>query len=142
MSASSNPFLRQALPSFDRWLTENGDGSRGDGFEPMADLLRRMQQRGLAGQELDAESMAFSRMIIGRTIAVVEICNIEVQQLERSPEATIKLIARAAGAASFYAVASVLTDEAPWRQVAKVLFEEIRFGLKTAADQHEARADG
>lgn len=135
----SIPGSDRPLPSFEQWLTENGDGSRGDGFEAFEDLVRRMRERDI--EHLPAEAQSLARMWGGLGLAVVEICNVEHQR-GRTPVEIITLLPRALAIASIYAAASVLIEDAPYRAVAKVLTEEFRWAAKTAADDLTEKRSG
>lgn len=123
---------RRPLPSFDQWLAENGDGSRGDGFDAFVDLVERTLAK--PAGELDADSASFLRMTKGIFVAAVETCNLEYSS-GRSPEQIIQHLPRVLACVAMYAMASVLNNDASYRTVAKVLIEEFRFAAKEAADQ-------
>lgn len=129
--------LRRPLPSFDQWLADNGDGTRGDGFEALQDLAARTLERPDLG--LSFEEALLVRMWKGFLIATVEICNIQHNQFGAKPEQIIQMMPRALACAAMYSTASVLVNDAPWRTISKVLFEEFRFAVKEAADQLHRR---
>lgn len=128
--------LGRDLPSFEQWLSDNGNGSRGDGFEAFEDLIRRARKQDI--EHLTEEEQSLARLWGGLSIAIVEICNIEHQRGRTAVE-IIKLMPRALAIASVYATASVLVEDTPWRAVAKVLTEEFRWAAKTAADDLTTR---
>lgn len=125
--------MRRPLPSFDKWLEDNGDGTRGDGFEAFADLAIRTQDQSALG--LPYEAALLLRMWQGFQIATVEICNIQCRDFGATPEQIIQMMPRALACAAMYSTASVLVEDTPWRTIAKVLTEEFRFAAKEAADQ-------
>lgn len=130
---------KRPLPSFEQWLEANGDGTRGDGFEALAALARRAHAAEPPAH-LTPDELSFLRMWMGMQIAVIELCNIEAQK-GREPHQVIQTFPRVLGAAAFYAVASVMRDDANVRAMARVLLEEFRHGVNTCADQFgEARA--
>lgn len=130
------PELRRPLPNFEKWLDDHGHTERGNGFEALADLVRRTQDQTADGYNEDAKSLL--RMWQGLSIAVVELCNIEHCK-GRTPAQIIQLLPRALACAAFYSTASVLEEDSPWRSIAKILTEEFRFAVKEAADQHAER---
>lgn len=127
------PEMERPLPTFDQWLSTHGDGSRGDGFEALRDLVgRTLEQKEVPGMtRLEAVML---RMWQGFAVATVEICNIEHAR-GTTPAEIITVMPRALAASAFYATASVLKNEAPWRIIAKLLTEEFRYAAKVAADQ-------
>lgn len=127
---------RRPLPSFDEWLSVNGDGSRGDGFEAFSALAKRTHAAEWT-DHLTADEAAFLRMLMGFQVAVIELCNIENQK-GRTPAEIALTLPRVLAATSVYAMASVLIEDAPMRKIAKILIEEFRFAAKEAADQIEA----
>jgi hypothetical protein len=136
MATANIPELdRRPLPSFDKWLSDNGDGTRGDGFDGFVDLAKRTHEK-LEG--FSGDQAGFLRMWAGMQIAVIELCQIE-RQRGRTPDQIILMMPRVLACAAIYAVASVIKDDAPMRQVAKLLIEEFRFAAKEAADQIEAK---
>lgn len=66
-------------------------------------------------------------------IATVELCNIENRK-GVSTDVLLAMLPRALGCASVYAFASAAREDAPMRDVAKILTEEFRFAAKEAAD--------
>lgn len=129
---------RRPLPTLKQWLDQHGDGSRGEGFAPLEELLRRGLDQKLP--DLTPDQASYMRLWLGLQIAVVELSNIEVQK-GRAPLQIIQTLPRALAVAAMYATASVLDDEAPLRAIAKILIEDFRFGAKEAADQIMRRQD-
>lgn len=125
--------MRRPLPSFEQWLNDNGDGTRGDGFAAFVDVVERTIAV-VPAAGLGEDEALFLSLWKGMGVAVVELCNLEHQR-GVSPERIIKMMPRVLGAAAMYATASVLTDDAPWRRIATILIEEFRFAAKEAADQ-------
>jgi hypothetical protein len=129
---SESPILKRPLPSFEQWLTDNGDGSRGEGFDAFMDWASRtIEQR---TSHLDFHAAALGRMLKGLVVATVEVCNIEHRN-GLTPDQVVQLMPRAMACAAFYATASILQAGTPWRPIAKILSEEFRFAAKEAADQ-------
>lgn len=126
------------LPDFDKWLLARGHDTRGGDFEPflaMMDLVQRTQLQKAGDQHNDRER-ALLRMWQGMSFAAVELCNLEHQKHKRPAEEIACLLPRAMGMAAFYAMASIVSDDAPMRSIAKVLIEEFRFAAKEAADDY------
>lgn len=127
--------LRRPLPSFTQWLADNGDGTRGDGFDAYIDQVHRTIERG-ALPDYNDDSRSLLRLYTGLSIAIIEACNIE-RQKDRSPEQIVQLMPRALAMCAITAVASIMRDDsdaAAFRSVAKVLTEEFRWATKEAAD--------
>ena len=135
MKADIPELDRRPLPSFDKWLSDNGDGTRGDGFDAFNDLAKRTHEN-LEG--FTGDQASFLRIWAGLQIAVIEICQIE-RQRGRTPDQIILMMPRVLACAAMYSVASVVKEDAPMRQIAKIISEEFRFGAKEAADQLEVR---
>lgn len=127
--------MRRPLPSFDEWLADNGDGTRGDGFDAFVDVALRTQDQKATG--LGDDETSFLRIWQGLCVAVVELCNIEARH-GRTAEQIIQTMPRALAAAAVYATASVVSEGTPLRSVAKLLTEEFRHAAKVAADDIEA----
>lgn len=127
---------RRALPSFEQWLNENGDGSRGDGFDAFVNLAERTHSA--KPENLTDEQATFLRLWMGLQVAIIELCNLEDQRGVK-PETIITMMPRVLATAGVYAVASVAKDDAPMRTMAKILIKEFRFAAKEAADQIEAK---
>jgi hypothetical protein len=133
------PEMKRPLPSFDEWLTVHGNGKRGDDFEAMTDLVHRTLATP-EGPNLTPDERSFLRMWKGMCVAVVELSNIE-HDAGRTPEQIIQTMPRVLAAAAMYATASVLSDSANYRQIAKHLIEEFRAAAKVSADQLTGRAE-
>lgn len=133
-----NALAKRPLPSFDQWLTDQGNGHRGAGFEAFKDMAERTHAAAPdTFPTLAPNEQAFLRMWLGMQIAVVELCNIEHQH-GRTPAQIIQWLPRVLASAAMYATASVVNETTPMRTAAKILIEEFRFGAKESADQIEA----
>jgi hypothetical protein len=126
---------KRPLPSFKEWIEEHSPGTQADGFEALTDLVRRS----VAGTDfkpgLTDQEKSFSRMWIGFCIACVELCNMEALTHERPESEIIVMLPRVIATGAMYAIASSLQDEAPFRDIAKIVTEEFRAAAKVAADQ-------
>lgn len=131
--------MMRTLPTFDQWLEQNGDGTRGDGFDAFVDQVRRTTERGALAHYDDA-AQSLMRLYSGLSIAVIEACNIEIQK-GRSPVDIAQLMPRALAMAAMYATASIMRADTPWRKIATILIEEFRWAAKEAADELGANRD-
>jgi hypothetical protein len=132
----ADPHLRRPLPSFAQWL-ENSGGTRGDGFAEftaLVDLTERTLAQSPEG--LSIEQACFLRLWQGMMVAVVELCNVENAKGVPS-ETIVSMMPRVLGSAALYGVASVVRDDAPFRNIAKILTEEFRAAAKMCADTLE-----
>ena len=139
MTNPSDPHLRRPLPSFKQWLEEKGGDQRAEGFEEMA-ALRSLAERTVLHKDagLPTEQACLLRLWQGMLVAVVELCNIESSHKVPN-EMLMAMMPRVLGIAAMYAFASIATDDAPMRTIAKILTEEFRGGCKVAADEIEER---
>lgn len=131
---------KRPLPSFQQWIDEKNGGVRGPGYDDFASLRDLAERTLLRSDEgLPVEQASFLRLWMGFLVATVELCNIE-----RGKDAPVEVITammpRALACAAVYAMASVVTDEAPMRDIAKILTEEFRFAAKQAADDLTERS--
>jgi hypothetical protein len=125
---------KRPLPSLAQWLDSKNGGKRAPGYEPFAalvDLAERTILQTDAG--LPVEHACFLRLWQGMCIAAVELCNIEHEK-DVGSGLIVTMLPRALACAAVYAVASVARDDAPLRDIAKLLTEEFRFAAKGAAD--------
>jgi hypothetical protein len=126
---------KRQLPTLAQWLDSEGDGTRADGFsewQSLEDFIRRELERD--GRSLTDHEMSFWRLWKGYGIATIELCNIEWKR-GRKPEELAQMMPRVAAAMVLYAFASILKEDTPWRSIARVIIEEMRFGVNEAADQ-------
>ncbi len=127
---------KRALPSFNQWLETHSDGTRGDGFDAFIALAERTH--GVEPlPDMTPDEASFLRIWMGMQVAIIELSRIAAARGRSTPEILITL-GRVLGAAAVYSSASALKDDAPMRQLAKMLIEEFRFAAKEAADQIEA----
>lgn len=125
---------KRPLPTLAQWLDRQNDGERADGYDAMAALADLAQRTILQSDSgLPIEQACFLRLWQGMCVATVELCNIE-RGKDVPPEAIVAMLPRALACAAVYALASIVKDDAPLRDIAKVLTEEFRFAAKTAAD--------
>ena len=135
--------MRKPLPTFNQWLAENGDGTKGDGFDAFVDVVQRTLETG-ALPHYDETARSLLRIYSGIAIAVIETCNIERGKHGRTPADIVQLLPRALAMCAMYALASISkddTDAADYRMMAKVLTEDFRFAAKECADQIGASHD-
>lgn len=138
MTNSPIPELRgRPLPSFEQWLTNNGDGTRGDGYAGFEDLAKRTHDQPRP-EHLTEDEMSFLRLWMGMQVAVIELSRLEEQRGRRFDQ-IVPMMARVLGATAMYSVASAVNDDSPYRAMAKVLIEDFRHGCKASADQLEER---
>jgi antirestriction protein ArdC len=124
---------RRPLPTFRQWLENQSPGTQPPDFEAFADLAARTQDQSL--DHLTEDAASFGRMWMGACVAAVELCNMEALKHGRSAEQVVATLPRVFACAAMYAVASIVTDDANFRSIAKVLTEEFRAAAKAAADQ-------
>lgn len=125
---------KRPLPSFAEWLDERNNGKRAQGyddFRALSDLAARTILQSDSGMPVGQAS--FLRMWQGICLATVEVCNIE--HSKKVPmDIIVAGLPRALSCAAVYAFASVMPEDAPLRDIAKILTEEFRFAAKAAAD--------
>ncbi len=126
---------KRDLPSFEQWLETNSPETKAPDFAAFSDLARRSQEQQL--EQLTPEQAVFCRMWMGASIAAVEICNIEALRHKTELATIIASLPRVFAAATMYAIASVCTEQTPFREIAKAVAEEFRAAAKTAADSLE-----
>lgn len=125
---------KRPLPTLAQWLDQQNGGERAPDFEPLAalmDLAERTILQSASG--LPVAQASLLRLWQGMCIATVELCNIEHNK-NVPMETIVATLPRALACAAVYAMASVAKDDAPLREIAKLLTEEFRFAAKTAAD--------
>lgn len=132
------PELSRPLPTFDEWLEQHGDGSRGDGFAAFATLAAQTQDQNATGLAEFSEAAIFLRCWQGMSVAAVEIAEIE-RKRGTPQEIIIALLPRAMAAACMYSCASVLKDETPWSEIAEILAGDFAFAAKECARQLQER---
>ncbi len=126
---------KRPLPTLAQWLDQQNGGERGEGYEPMAGLMDLAERTILQdGSSLAPNEACFLRLWQGMCVATVELCNIEVERKGTPVHVLVAMLPRALAAASIYAFASVAKEDAPLRDVAKLLTEEFRYAAKAAAD--------
>lgn len=135
MSQQLLPQMQRPLPNFQQWLERNGVTALAEDADMMASFFdlaaRTVEQR---GEGRAPHEQSFLRMWQGTLVAAVELCNIEASR-GVSYETMIQLLPRVFATASMYALASACKTDTNWRDVAKIVVEEFRFGAKAAADQ-------
>lgn len=132
------PFLKDAvrrpLPSLAQFIDARNGGKRaGDyaEFAALADLAERTLAQSEGG--LPVEQATFLRLWKGFSIATIELCNIE-RRSGVPVDVLVSMLPRVLACAAMYAFASVANEDAPFRDIAKMLSEEFRAGAKVAAD--------
>lgn len=126
--------VRRPLPTLAQWLDERGGGARAEvysEFQALCDLAERTILQSDGG--LTTEQACFLRLWQGFSVATVEFCNIENRK-DIPTHTLVAMLPRAMACAAIYAFASVAKEDAPLRQIAKLLAEEFRAGAKFAAD--------
>ncbi|MEN6535695.1 MAG: hypothetical protein ABFD89_18670 [Bryobacteraceae bacterium] len=125
---------KRPLPSFSEWLDQRNDGKRAEGyddFKALSDLAARTILQ--SDSNLPVNQASFLRLWQGLCLATVELCNIE--HAKKVPlDIIVASLPRAMACGAIYAFASVMAEDAPLRDIAKVLTEEFRFAAKAAAD--------
>jgi hypothetical protein len=125
---------KRPLPSFAEWLDARNDGKRAEGyddFKALSDLASRTILQSDAG--LPVGQASFLRIWQGICLATTELCNIE--HSKKVPmDIIVASLPRALACGAVYAFASVMAEDAPLRDIAKILTEEFRFAAKAAAD--------
>jgi hypothetical protein len=125
---------KRPLPTLSQWLDAQNGGERAedfDGLTALTDLAERTILQPSSG--LPPEQACFLRLWQGMLVATVELCNIEHNKA-MSTETIVAMLPRALACAAVYAMASIVRDDAPMRDIAKVLTEEFRFAAKQSAD--------
>lgn len=120
------------LPTFKEWIETHSPGTQAEGFSDFADLAYRSQTQ--LRDDMTEQEKSFGRMWMGACVAAVELCNMEAIKHNRSPDDIVATLPRVFAAASMYALASVVREDTPWRDIAKILTEEFRMAAKTTAD--------
>lgn len=125
---------KRPLPTLAQWLDQRNGGERAEDYEPLAALIDLAERTILQSDSgYPVEQACFLRLWQGMCIATVELCNIEHGK-NVPMETIIASLPRALACASIYAMASVAGNDAPLRDIAKLLTEEFRFAAKAAAD--------
>ncbi len=125
---------KRPLPTLAQWLDQQNGGTRAADYQPMAALWDLAERTILQkGSGLPVEQASLLRLWQGFLIATVELCNIEDRK-GVPMETIVATLPRALACAAVYAMASTAKEDAPMRDIAKILTEEFRFAAKTAAD--------
>ena len=126
---------KRPLPTLAQWLDQQTGGERAEHYDAMAGLMDLAERTIKQDPSFLAPNEAcFLRLWQGMCVATVELCNIEVERKDTPVHVLVAMLPRALAAASIYAFASVAKDDAPLRDIAKLLTEEFRYAAKAAAD--------
>jgi hypothetical protein len=126
---------KRQLPTLAQWIDRQNGGKRGDdydAFEALASLCERTLATPDGG--LPVGQACFLRLWKGFILATVELCNIEREKVDTPIDVIVSSLPRAMACAAVYAMASVAREDAPLRDIAKILTEEFRAAAKMAAD--------